>query len=50
MIGNQSTPGDYITITGQERVNIGSSVLYADHIYLISNEHIYEDTIILIMN
>lgn len=50
MIGNQCSLGDYTTITGQGGVNIGSGVLFADHISLIANEHVYEDTTSPIMS
>lgn len=43
LIGNNSILGDYTTITAQGGVKIGSDVMFADHISLIANEHIYKD-------
>lgn len=49
VIGENSTLGDYTTITAQGGIKIGSNVIFADKISLIANEHIYENTQIPIM-
>ena len=49
VIGNDTTLGDYTTITAQGGVTVGDNVIFADHVSMIANEHNYEKIDVPIM-